>query len=92
MSDLDDARRLVRAAAGAARKLKVEYDRVGERGGSVPPVDECWAECEALWYALRPFGFYLEGGQLIDGRLCRLRATQALTDPDGDDADDEFPF
>jgi hypothetical protein len=95
----DDVRMLVQAAAGAARKMKVEYDRLCEEtDGGPPPADECWAECGALWHALEPFGFYLDGGRLIDGHLGRqmdaaLRATRRLTEPNEYvPADDRYPF
>jgi hypothetical protein len=56
MYEREDLERLVRAARRAARKLKVEYDRVADAlDRNVPNADESWAEGEALWDALRPF-------------------------------------
>lgn len=51
MFNRDDVERLVRAAERAAAKMKIEYDSV--QPGAAP--DECWAECEELLDALRPF-------------------------------------
>jgi len=51
MYDRNDLERLVRAARRAADKLKREYDRA-QPGATL---EECWAECEALWEALEPF-------------------------------------
>lgn len=51
-----DVERLVQASHRAAAKLKIEYDRVAECQGDVEvPIDESWAESEALWEALEPF-------------------------------------
>jgi hypothetical protein len=51
MFNRDYLERLVRAAERAAAKMKREYDSA--QPDAAP--DECWAECEELLDALRPF-------------------------------------